>query len=211
MSNKKDDKSKAIEGLIEIITFTGEPFLFEEGIGIHQRKVREILSHNLFNAILMPFLITTDYFYKKDTSIEYTLDGFFKLDKKGQFLFKEAGVPLISFLAEGLKYFFNTEDVTITGEKAFVINKKFTITKHNFDEIAEIIANIYGRQRIRELVPPEGLSPAQKDVWIRTMRGRKRKAEKDSLTMTDIINVVIHFDYATNVVSRGWVCKHNRI
>ena len=192
MNNK--EKQAIIDGYIDSITFTGEPFLLEEGISIQQKKVREIISNKLFNALLMPFLITTDYFFKKDTSIEYTLEGFFKLDEEGKFMFQEAGVPVISYLLEGLKYFFNTEEVNLTGEKAFVINKKFTITKHNFDEIAEMIARIYGRQRIKELVPPEGLTEAQKDIWIKTMRGRKKKAERDSLSLYDIVNVVIHFD-----------------
>lgn len=188
------EKQSFIEEHINILTFTGEPLILDEGIELKQKKIKEIISNKLFNSLIFPFLITTDYFFKKDTSIQNTLDGFFKLDKQGKFIFQEAGIPLITFLLEGIKYFFGTEDVSITSEKAFVINKKFTITKDNFDEVAELIAKLYGKERVKEIVPPENLTEAQRDIWIKTMRGRKKKAEKESLTLLDIINVVIHFD-----------------
>lgn len=188
------EKEAMVNSYIENLTFTGEPIVLEEGIEIKQKKVKEVISNSLFNGLIMPFLITTDYFFKKDTTIQNTFEGFFKLDKQGEFLFKEAGIPIIVFLKEGIKYFFETEDVAITGEKAFVINKKFTITNENFEEIADLIAKLFGKERIREIVPPEDLNEAQRDIWIKTMRGRKKKAEKESLSFIDIVNVVIHFD-----------------
>ena len=189
------DEEKFLEHSLRLLTFTGEPLQIGKGISIYQYKVKDILSDNMYNANLFPFIITTDYFLKKDASIKTSLEGFFKIDEKtGKFKFEEGGIPLLTFLISGLKKFLKVDDVNITVEKNIVLNKEFVINENNFEDIATMIAKINGRERIKELIPPEHLTDAQREVWIKTMTGRRKKAEKESLSMTDMVNVLIHFN-----------------
>ena len=176
------------------LTLTGEAFKLAEGISIKQKKVSEVISNHMYNLYLYPFLLTTDYFIEKDSSIRATFQGFFKTDQNGKFAFQENGIPLITYLMLGLQYFFDTKNVKFGLKDTIIIDDSFVITQNNYEEISDIIAGLNGRKRIRKLVPPENLNDVQRDIWIKTMKGRQRKAEKESIDFNDIVNIVIHYN-----------------
>ena len=176
------------------LTLTGEAFKLAEGISIKQKKVSEVISNHMYNLYLYPFLLTTDYFIEKDSSIRATFQGFFKTDQNGKFAFQENGIPLITYLMLGLQYFFDTKNVKFGLKDTIIIDDSFVITQNNYEEISDTIAGLNGRKRIRKLVPPENLNDVQRDIWIKTMKGRQRKAEKESIDFNDIVNIVIHYN-----------------
>ena len=195
-------KSKAVDerqSIIDILTFTGDAFPYNEKYSFEQSTVKDAISNPAYNIALLPFTLTTDYFIEKDATIRSTLDGFFRVDKTtGKYLFEQDGIPLLSYLIIGIKYFFKTENVNIGRGDVIIVDDSFTITRNNFEDIADIITQMNGRERVKKLVPPENLNDAQREIWVKTMKGRKRKAEKDSMTMMDIINIVIHFGESYN-------------
>lgn len=175
-------------------TLTGQDYKIKENIFIKQKTVREVVSNPMYNLYLYPFLLTTDYFLERDSSIRTTFEGFFKTTKDGEFVFKEKGMPLLTYLFLGFQYFFDTKDVVIGNGETIIINGDFVITQNNFEDICDVIAGLNSRKRIRKLVPPENLNDIQRDIWIKTMKGRQRRAEKESIEFNDIVNIIIHFN-----------------
>ena len=173
-------------------TLTGMDFELGNGVSIKQKNIKEIITNDMYGLFLYPILLTSDYFIDKDSSIRSAYEGFFKVNKKGEFIFAEKGVPLLTYLLLALQYFFDTKNVKFGLNETIIIDDSFVITNNNYEEIADIIAELNGRKRVRKLVPPEHLTDEQRDIWIRTMKGRQRKAERDSMELSDIINIVIH-------------------
>ena len=174
---------------------TGDPVMLNDKIGIHQLTIKEIIGTPELDQLLEPFTIdveTVDIGLRKRP--QWTYDLFTMIDEKtGEPALGSNNTSYIAKLMIGFKVLCKVEDIEILDNGAMVLDNSFVVTKLNFDKIAEIVRELYCREREVGEKPPE--SPRQYQIWKETMEGRQKKISREAPSIYDIINIVAHYGY----------------
>lgn len=168
---------------LELVTKT--PIRYQE-ISFYPITLKEIITNigfNLFEKMLYPFCVTIDNFQLEGKQ----RDGFNLFE---DIILKDR--TLLLSVVYILKLFCKQENIKISDNTIeFYENAKviFTIDRHNFEQISEIIRKLNVKKIIKVEKMPTNLTERQKDIWIKLHEGRKRASNKSELHIYDIINI----------------------
>lgn len=171
-----------------------EPIKFYDVCIIYQPSFIDILNYGFdkFGELLIPYIITLDNLPEEITDEQkegltnfdllcsskdlmnhlfLSLDFFCKsnldIDEKG-FIFKSK----VNFNEDGIPFIFNGR-----------------LNKDNFDEFANIILKICGRERPIKEKKKVFANDRQRDIWEKLQKGRNRDAKKHELKLEDVLNI----------------------
>lgn len=184
-----------------------------KGLKIKSPTIEDIveIGEDTFKKYLIPFTITTDILVlDEDMKQEFkTFDLFFIKDGDDYYL-KHNDETFVEILINSLKFYFQ-EEVSIMTAKDFkyanimdlgypdnileniyyiLIENNGIIDRDNFDEVADMILKINYAKKIEIEPEPEFQNDRQRDIYNKIMEGRRRKAEKESQTLGEMIDVV---------------------
>jgi len=159
-----------------------KPIPFYDICMIYQPSFEEILDYRLeeFEKLLLPYYITVDSLFDDEITEE---------EKEGLNTFDLlcSSQDVVSFLFLSLEFFCkNKFDVDEQG--IFFDGFKGRLNKNNFDEFAEIILKICGRERPVKEKKPVFKNDRQRDIWEKLQEGRRRNAKNNEVKLEDIIN-----------------------
>lgn len=149
------------------------------------------------SLFLLPYRITLDILdmddeVKKDIN---TYDLFFQgfmIDQNNSYY---------NILMDSLRYYFKTDLIYFNkynyNIEVYYIDKdrmwKYrVIDRNNFDKLADIILQINNSERMIKEKEPEFKNDIQRDIYYKIKEGRKRKEEKNKISIGTILNVVMH-------------------
>ena len=138
---------------------------------------------DIFDSLLIPFLITKDCLKMSDEELE-------QIDLFNDIIIKDQG--MLSSVAIALQLFCKCEDIyKRDNELLLKFNDKepFVINNGNFEDICQIIMKMNGKEKIKVEKPPKNMSERQRDVWEKLQAGRKRENEKNTVHIYDMLNV----------------------
>lgn len=138
---------------------------------------------DVFDSLLVPFLITKDCLKMSDEELE-------QIDLFNDIILKDQG--MLSSVAMALQLFCKCEDIyKRDNELLLKFNDKepFVINNGNFEDICQIIMKMNGKEKIKVEKPPKNMSERQRDVWEKLQAGRKRENEKNTVHIYDMLNV----------------------
>lgn len=153
------------------------------------------IGEDKINRYIVPYKLTKHHFQidkdkKKNEEILRDITLFDILTFKD--LPFDDNTTYIELITDSLKYYFKV-DVQYNMEiNSFIIDNKGIINRDNFDQIADIILAINNNKKLEIEDVPEFKNEKQRDVYYKIMAGRKRQAEKNKVTLSTIINIVIH-------------------
>lgn len=170
------------------------------------------LGEEIYRRYTMPYAITKDIIQCDEETLGQLrdFDLFFMKDGKGDYLLKQDGVPFLEILLDSLKFYFQ-EDVSfmtandlkhsgvldlgysddiLSSIHLILIENNGIIDRENFDVVANTILEINNTKKIE--VEPEQVfeNDRQRDIYNKIMEGRRKKAEKESETIADMIDIV---------------------
>ena len=138
---------------------------------------------DIFDSLLIPFLITKDCLKMSDEELE-------QIDLFNDIIIKDQG--MLSSVAIALQLFCKCEDIYKRDNELLLnFNDKetFVINNGNFEDICQIIMKMNGKEKIKVEKPPKNMSERQRDVWEKLQAGRKRENEKNTVHIYDMLNV----------------------
>lgn len=138
---------------------------------------------DIFDSLLVPFLITKDCLKMSDEELE-------QIDLFNDIILKDQG--MLSSVAIALQLFCKCDDIyKRDNELLLKFNNKepFVINNENFEDICQIIMKMNGKEKIKVEKPPKNMSERQRDVWEKLQAGRKRENEKNTVHIYDMLNV----------------------
>ena len=138
---------------------------------------------DVFDSLLIPFLITKDCLKMSDEELE-------QIDLFNDIIIKDQG--MLSSVAIALQLFCKCEDIYKRDNELLLnFNDKetFVINNGNFEDICQIIMKMNGKEKIKVEKPPKNMSERQRDVWEKLQAGRKRENEKNTVHIYDMLNV----------------------
>lgn len=138
---------------------------------------------DMFDNLLLPFLITKDCLKMSDEELEnINLFDDVILNDKG----------MLTSLAFILQLFCKTKEISKLDNQIllkFEEKEHFVITKDNYEDICQIIMKMNGKSKIKVEKPPKNMSDRQRDVWEKLQAGRKRENEKNTVHIYDMLNI----------------------
>lgn len=140
----------------------------------------------------------------------YDFDLFFMKNSNGEFVFKDGdGISYLEILLDALSFYFQKEVTLITGQDLnhmdefsdynddmlsniyFIdVEDSGIISRLNYDAISQAILDINYIERVKPEPTPEFDNDRQRDVYEKIMEGRRRNAEKNSMSIVDMIDIV---------------------
>lgn len=169
------------------------PISFYDVCTIYQPSFDEILDYGIdeFEKLLLPYYVTVDNLPEEITDEEKEgLNNFDLLCSSGEF---------IVLLGLSLEFFCKSNfDVDEKGI-VFISKLKFPehglpfifkgrLNKDNFDEFADIVLKICGRERQKKDKKPVFENDNQRKSWEKLQEGRKRNAKNNEVNIEDILN-----------------------
>ena len=158
-----------------------KPIPFYDICMIYQPSLEEILDYGVedFEKLLLPYYITIDSLPDEITEEEKQNLTNFELVCSSQ--------DIVNFLFVSLEFFCKCKiDVD---EKGIIFDGyNGRLNKDNFDEFAEIVLKICGRERPKKEKIPIFKNDRQRDIWEKLQEGRRRSAKNNEVKMEDIIN-----------------------
>lgn len=140
-----------------------------------------------YSKLLFPFALTLDAFevaekYRSDIMM---FDLFFQ---PIEFI---SGINLQDNLLTSLHFFFRVEPRVDMENYCVWVNEKI-IHRENFDQLADVILHMCKAKKVEIEKPPEFANERQRDIYEKIMAGRKRKEEKNRVTLAMVINIVMN-------------------
>ena len=161
---------------------TQKPIKFYDICIIHQPSFEEILDYNVdeFENLLLPYCITLD-------SVSEVLT---EEEKKGltNFDLLYSSQEFLTYLFISLEFFCKSKIIDFNEKGILFQDYNGRLNKNNFDELAEIILNICGRERPK-VEKKVFANERQKDIWEKLQEGRRRHAKKNELKLEDVLNI----------------------
>ena len=163
-----------------------EPIPFHDVCTIYQPSFIEILNYNKehgenkFEKLLLPYYITLDNLPEETT--EEQKEGLTNFDLVC------SAREIIGYLSFSLEFFCKSK---LDSDEKGIMFEDFNgrLNKNNFDEFAEIILKICGRERPKKEKKRVFANDRQKDIWEKLQEGRNRYAKKHELKLEDVINI----------------------
>lgn len=159
-----------------------EPIKFYDVCIIHQPSFKEILNYGLeeFEKLLLPYYITIDNLFEDEVTDE---------EKEGltNFDLLCSSQELVSCLFLSLEFF--CKDKPDVDEQGILFEGfEGRLNRDNFDEFADIILKICGREKPKKEKIPVFQNDRQRDIWEKLQEGRRRNAKNNEVKLEDIIN-----------------------
>ena len=149
---------------------------------IYQPSFEEILDYGVdeFENLLLPYCITLDNVSEVLTEEE----------KKGltNFDLLYSSKEFISSLLVSLEFFCKSKIIDFDLKGILFQGYNERLNRNNFDEFAEIILNICGRERPR-VEKKVFANERQRDIWEKLQEGRRKHAKKNELRLEDVLNI----------------------
>jgi len=176
---------------LNIYLKTQKPIKFYDICMIHQPSYDEILickdnSKNKeseiddFEKFLLPYYITLDNISEELTDEQKIgLTNFDLLSNSKE---------MLHYLLVSLEFFCKSEINDFDEDGISFEGFEGKLNKNNFDEFAEIILNVCGRERVK-VEKKVFANDRQRDIWEKLQEGRRRNAKKNELKMEDILNI----------------------
>jgi len=159
-----------------------EPIEFYDICTIYQPSFIEIFKYGIdkFEKLLLPYYITLDNIYEEITDEQK--EGLTNFDLVCNYQ------EFMSYLLLSLDFFCKSK---LDFDEKGISFESFDgrLNRDNFDEFAEIILKISGRERAKKEKKKVFANDRQKDIWEKLQAGRMRNAKKNELKMEDVINV----------------------
>ena len=158
---------------LEHYLLTGIPIKTKELGTIHQPTINELISNGF--------------------SIEEFDLLFLKADDDN-FLFKDSKESSLYRLVNCLKLLYNTNNIKLSyGEQTIYIDNNIEINRNNFTKLADIVLEIFQTSKpVKSNNKPKYKDKYRQQLWEKLERKRAEEAKKNSLTIADIINIVVH-------------------
>ena len=174
--------------------FFGRPIPLDEKISIIQPKLGQIIDMgDRYDNYLLPYTITLDTIFD-DTSVigDLTLFELFfeKFDDETYVLQGAFNNNPIELLSESITFFTGQEVKILENRKKVIIGDSYILDKVNYEHFRKIIQAVSTRKDLVVEKMPKGLSERRKDIWLKIQEGRRRKAQRESLGLEDIANVI---------------------
>lgn len=159
-----------------------EPIKFYNVCIIHQPSFKEILDYGLeeFEKLLLPYYITVDSLFDDEITNE-------EKEELTNFDLLCSSPELVSSLFLSLEFF--CKDKPDVDEQGILFEGfEGRLNRDNFDEFADIILKICGREKPKKEKIPVFQNDRQRDIWEKLQEGRRRNAKNNELKLEDIIN-----------------------
>lgn len=149
-----------------------------------------------YSKLLLPFALTLDAFEIKEEhkSNVKMFDLFFQ---PIEFI---SGISLQDNLLTSLYFFFRVEPRVDMKNYCIWVNEKM-IHRENFDKLADIILHMCKAEKIVIEKPPEFANERQRDIYNKITEGRKRKREKDKISLATVVSIVMNGGVFCNYIS----------
>lgn len=158
-----------------------KPIEFYDICIIYQPSFDEILDYKIhnFEKLLLPFYITVESIEEQlNEEQKNILTNFDLVCSSQEFMY---------YLVASLEFFCKSKiDFDENGISFDEFNGK--LNKNNFDEYAEIILKICGRERPK-IEKKVFANERQKDIWEKLQEGRSRNEKRNELKLEDLLNV----------------------
>ena len=158
-----------------------EPIKFYDVCIIHQPSFKEILNYGIeeFEKLLFPYYINIDNLFDEITDEEK--EGLTNFDLLC------SSPELVSSLFLSLEFF--CKDKPDVDEQGILFEGfEGRLNRDSFDEFAEIILKICGREKPKKEKIPVFQNDRQRDIWEKLQEGRRRNAKNNEVKLEDIIN-----------------------
>ena len=94
----------------------------------------------------------------------------------------------------------------------------FSLTKDNFEIVADILLRLNGIRKLKAERPPANMSERQRDIWEKLQAGRAREAKKNEVTFYDVLNICEFAQYYISINEiKNWTiwkilnCYHAKV
>lgn len=197
---------------LKLNLITMSPVPFYEGF-VKQPTIQDIISigEDEFNTNILPFAVTLDILNleSEQKSMFKTFDLFF-LKNNDEYVLLDNSRPIIDILVESLRFFFNTDRVTLHEPKhesfilrdekhlqpKIIIDNKIRIDRDNFDELQDLILLICQREKPKKVNEDEDIvitNEAQRRRYENLKRQREKarlKKAKEDLEKSSLANLI---------------------
>lgn len=184
----------------------GKSIPLSEGFEVKQPTMEEIslMDEGLFDSYLTPFVLTIDALFENEEEAEnirskHTIFQLFfhKIDESKYLLDSVVGGRnSLEFLKEAIAFFLDIDESKITilkHRKRFAVSdgdRELIIDDGMYDKLRKVIQFITSREDVEVERPPKNMTDRQKDIWLKLQKGRKRREQREAITMADMINIV---------------------
>jgi hypothetical protein len=175
-----------------------EPINFHNICTIYPPTIKDILKFRIdeYSKLFIPLTASLDMFDipEEDKANFKNFDLLFIQPKLNDFLMKAFEKPYLILLQETIKFFCRSETVISYEEERiyFGFNKTKYIDRNNYDEFSDLIFCFSTKEKPRKDDIPEFKSEQQKELWLKTMAGRQRNAQKFAINLESLINQVMY-------------------
>ena len=197
MDNINDEKLSLLFSKEVEILYTQNEQMYSMG-KIKQPTLQKILDYGgeqKFNLLLLPFCVSKELLMQElklnGTNTDITKLELLFIGYKSNDL-NDIKIQYHQMLLMGLQFFYNSKNIQyLQDDYGFVIDNQYIIDKSNFEVLCEYIRKIVNREEMQLEKKPNFTSDRQRDIYEKLMAGRKRNAEKKTLTLLDIINLIM--------------------
>ena len=161
---------------------------------IHILTIGEIfdIGEGLYNEILLAFCVNLKLFKIKE-KVKSQMQNFDIYWVSDEIISKENEMTYMQLLTKGLSLFFKTENIKICPElNSISMNDEIVINRDNFDDLADYVLKAYSKERIEPEQEPEFKCEEDRDVWLKVQKAKKRRESKETITLKDMLDVVVH-------------------
>jgi len=175
--------------MIESVNILFQDYIETEYGCIYIPTVKDFLrmGENQIMEHVLPYRLSLDIIDLDEEVKEQIkiFDLFFQKFKAG------TNKDIFDILMSSLEYFFRLKPVF--NEQAYCIQiGDVVVNRDNFDALADIILLVSQTERIEKEVEPVFKNETQKDVYFKIQEGRRKKAEKNKISIATIMNCVVH-------------------
>jgi hypothetical protein len=149
------------------------------------------IGEDLYNEILLAFSINLDLF-KLDSESKSQMRNFDLYFVIGEPV-GTSGLTYLELMLKGISIFFKTENIKINqDELSILINDETVINRDNFDDLTDCILKSHAREYVKPEEEPEFKNEDDRITWLKIQKAKKKRESKDSITLKDMLDVVLH-------------------
>lgn len=184
----------------------GKSLPLADGFEIRQTTMDEIalMDEGLFDSYLAPFVLTIDALFENEEEADkirsqFTMFQLFfhKVDESKYLLDSVfGGRNSLEFLSEVIAFFLDIDVSNITilhNRKKFAISdgeRELVVDDEMYNKLRKMIQFMTSREDVEIERPPKNMTDRQKDIWTKLQAGRKRREQREALSIADMVNIV---------------------
>ncbi|BAE47856.1 hypothetical protein IRP62_11935 (plasmid) [Clostridium botulinum] len=228
--NKNKDELIAIDELILLlqknieITYLDDQNKINTLGTIHQPTIQDIIAcggETIFASYISMFCLSIDLLleeFQLKQIIESEIginniklfDLFFLLLNNDENINTNAKVKQYnSLLLKALSFFYKTNNIKFHIEEVIeiIVDDKYKINRENFDILCSYIRKITNSKVPKKEKIPNFKNERQEDIYYKLMAGRKRQAEREHISIKNMIDLVLinnNFNY-DNLLNKTYI------